>query len=335
MKRFGFGLVLLVALALPTTAAYAQGFLPNCDQTWYKIKDGPTVLAQNYTDDLGPIESVQTTNACGLEDFVKVFINLADWGLTIIAVLTLFFFAWGAWDWVIAAGRQEMISNGKKKMAGAITGLGLVLFAWLIVGLVVGSITGNVEGYVFPGSSSQRLWFGDKASCKNTYTIHDCTAGANTTIQNGCSDSPSTEFGQIAQIQKRLADHQCDVGSADGCYGPKTQAAVLDFQQSNDLNPTGQVDLETYNKLMAGGFPCGFDPNNIPLKGCCVPVEANPNPSQKCIENILQTKCEGTAHATLSGAVKIRYRFTAGNCPDDPCSGNICTYDDSPSSYCK
>lgn len=330
MKRSILIAALLLLTIAPAASAQQRGFLPHCDETRYVTSTGTDVSAQEYTTDMGQVNKVYTTNECGLEDFVQLFINLADWGLTIIAIVTVFFFAWGAWDWIIAAGRSEMISNGKRKMAGAITGLGLILFAWVIVGLVVGSVTGNVEGYVFPGSSSQRLWFGSKSSCKNTYTLQ-CEAGTATTIKNGCGDPASTEFGTIAQIQKRLGEHQCDVGRSDGCYGPQTAAAVLSFQQSNDLPPTGEVDLATYQKLLTGGFPCGFDPNNVSPRGCCIPRNTNPNANQKCLDDILQTACEGTQH----GNPAINYNFKAGDCPSTSCGGNICTYDSSAGSTCK
>lgn len=39
--------------------------------------------------------------------------------------------------------------------------------------------------------------------------------------------------------------------SADGAYGPKTEQAVKEFQQKNNLTVTGFIDTNTLNKLMA------------------------------------------------------------------------------------
>lgn len=314
MKR----LIIVVAIVLfaiaPSAGAAESDFLPNCDQTLYDTSSRKGILAKDYTPDLGQIEKVYTSTACRLEDFVQLFINLADWGMTIIAVVTLFFFAWGAWQWIIAGGRTGMIDDGKKKMTGAITGLLIVLIAWVLVGFYIGALTGNFKGYVFPGSDSQRLWFGDRSSCKNTYTTL-CRAGTDEVIKNGCGDPATTEFGDIAQIQKRLADHKCEVGGTDGCYGPKTEAAVKSFQESNLLPTTGEVDLTTYNALMVGGFPCGFD-GFIPTPGCCLPTNVVPSTKEQyCIQNIIQSTCESTEY----GNPPIKYYFQGGNCPASLC----------------
>lgn len=38
--------------------------------------------------------------------------------------------------------------------------------------------------------------------------------------------------------------------TADGDFGPRTEQAVKDFQQNNDLKVTGSIDTDTLNKLM-------------------------------------------------------------------------------------
>lgn len=38
--------------------------------------------------------------------------------------------------------------------------------------------------------------------------------------------------------------------SCDGIFGPKTEQAVKEFQQKNNLKVTGQIDTDTLNKLM-------------------------------------------------------------------------------------
>jgi peptidoglycan hydrolase-like protein with peptidoglycan-binding domain len=48
----------------------------------------------------------------------------------------------------------------------------------------------------------------------------------------------------ISQIQKRLAAEGYGPGTADGVWGPQTEAAVRNFQQDQDLNATGQLNQE-------------------------------------------------------------------------------------------
>jgi peptidoglycan hydrolase-like protein with peptidoglycan-binding domain len=46
-----------------------------------------------------------------------------------------------------------------------------------------------------------------------------------------------------------LKDKGHDPGPIDGMMGPRTSAAIKEFQQKGNLNPTGQLDAETRAKL--------------------------------------------------------------------------------------
>jgi len=54
---------------------------------------------------------------------------------------------------------------------------------------------------------------------------------------------------QVRAIQQALKDQGHDPGEIDGKMGPKTQAAVRDYQQKQGLKATGQLDAETSAKL--------------------------------------------------------------------------------------
>ena len=67
--------------------------------------------------------------------------------------------------------------------------------------------------------------------------------------------SPSSQSEQqaqspevVKQVQQKLSaeGHQL---SADGQMGPKTQAALKEYQQKNGLQATGQIDQQTLAKL--------------------------------------------------------------------------------------
>ena len=52
--------------------------------------------------------------------------------------------------------------------------------------------------------------------------------------------------------QAQLALRELGYGiQPDGLFGPETTAAVQRFQRDNGLSPTGQVDAETWRRLMA------------------------------------------------------------------------------------
>lgn len=54
---------------------------------------------------------------------------------------------------------------------------------------------------------------------------------------------------QVKAVQQALKDKGHDPGEIDGVMGPKTQAAVKDFQSKEGLTASGQLDAETMSKL--------------------------------------------------------------------------------------
>ena len=57
------------------------------------------------------------------------------------------------------------------------------------------------------------------------------------------------EKAHVQQVQLALKAAGFDPGSSDGKLGPRTKAAVRDFQQANGLNPDGKVGSRTWSKL--------------------------------------------------------------------------------------
>jgi peptidoglycan hydrolase-like protein with peptidoglycan-binding domain len=53
----------------------------------------------------------------------------------------------------------------------------------------------------------------------------------------------------VVSMQQALKDKGFDPGPADGRMGPRTRAALRDFQKKEGLNPTGRWDHETGAKL--------------------------------------------------------------------------------------
>src|SRR3989441_7902603 len=54
---------------------------------------------------------------------------------------------------------------------------------------------------------------------------------------------------QVRAAQQALKDKGHDPGMVDGVMGPKTQAALKDFQKSQGIQDTGRLDAETMSKL--------------------------------------------------------------------------------------
>lgn len=56
---------------------------------------------------------------------------------------------------------------------------------------------------------------------------------------------------EVKAVQEALREHGQDPGPIDGIMGPKTQAALREFQRSEGLPETGRIDPETMAKLGA------------------------------------------------------------------------------------
>jgi peptidoglycan hydrolase-like protein with peptidoglycan-binding domain len=54
---------------------------------------------------------------------------------------------------------------------------------------------------------------------------------------------------QVKMMQEALKGKGYDPGAIDGAMGPRTSAALREFQQSEGLRVTGRLDTETRSKL--------------------------------------------------------------------------------------
>ena len=54
---------------------------------------------------------------------------------------------------------------------------------------------------------------------------------------------------QVRAVQQALKDKGHDPGQVDGVMGPKTQAALRDFQSKEGIKASGRLDSETMSKL--------------------------------------------------------------------------------------
>jgi len=60
---------------------------------------------------------------------------------------------------------------------------------------------------------------------------------------------PKTGQKEVKSAQKALKAKGYDAGATDGAMGPRTRAALRNFQKAEGLRATGQLDAETRSKL--------------------------------------------------------------------------------------
>jgi peptidoglycan hydrolase-like protein with peptidoglycan-binding domain len=63
---------------------------------------------------------------------------------------------------------------------------------------------------------------------------------------------------EVKSIQQALKDKGHDPGTIDGVMGPKTHAALREFQKAEGLQPTGRPTQETLAKLGVSGASSGM-----------------------------------------------------------------------------
>lgn len=76
------------------------------------------------------------------------------------------------------------------------------------------------------------------------------------------SRAAADKSDQVRSAQQALKDKGHDPGAIDGVMGPKTQAALRDFQKAEGIQATGRLDAETMSKLgvtSASGRTSGAD----------------------------------------------------------------------------
>ncbi len=238
----GLILVLGALMAMPAQAA----ILPACDQTIYLLPKPDDPLGCDGTDaskcvQMDPIEYdtkyptqaekeqnppiVTTTQNCGFNDFVQLFINLANWGLGILAVLALFFAIWGGIVLLTSGGNQERVREGKATIWGGFLGATIVLIAWVLIGFIVSAISGTGP-VLFAGTKYARTFAG-KSPCPASYK-----ACAEDNLRLKCRDDKKNKDA-VSRAQTILADLGCYRIDIDGCFGPKSDAATRAFQGAN------------------------------------------------------------------------------------------------------
>lgn len=70
---------------------------------------------------------------CQLEDFMQVFVNVADYILAISGSLALLVFVIGGFMWMISQGDSGRVTKGKDFMKGGLIGLLIIFGAYLAI----------------------------------------------------------------------------------------------------------------------------------------------------------------------------------------------------------
>ena len=116
----------------------------------------------------------------------------------------------------------------------------------------------------------------------------------------------------VRELQTRLKNWGYYTGSVDGIYGPKTRAAVIKFQQKNNLVADGIVGSKTAAAL--GMSLTSQTSSDLYLLAKCIYAEARGEPyaGQVAVGAVILNRVKSSSFPnTISGVIYQPYAFTA------------------------
>src|SRR4051812_11547066 len=114
--------------------------------------------------------------------------------------------------------------------------------------LLLASATAVSFSAIAAGNQKQSQGQSDQTQAQSgqSQTSQSAQSGQSSKAQ---SQSPDV----VKQAQEKLSAAGMDAGQADGKLGPKTQAAVKEYQQSKGIQASGQLDRQTLAALGVSG----------------------------------------------------------------------------------
>ncbi|MCD4705791.1 hypothetical protein K8R61_01795 [bacterium] len=100
----------------------------------YDILDGPLI----------PTGCRESAEDCGVAEFFQVLVNVFKLMLGLLGSLSLLFFVYGGFVWLLSRGNANMIQKGKDIIIGSVIGMSIVLGSWVIINFIIAVFTGDL-----------------------------------------------------------------------------------------------------------------------------------------------------------------------------------------------
>jgi hypothetical protein len=110
-------------------------------------------------------------------------------------------------------------------------------------GIQVDSISNSIANLVFGSIGTKR---NQKIMIES---LEDKLAKIYTQRGNHNRSNTNTYSTQTYKVQQQLTELNYDPGPSDGFMGSRTRKAIMNFQQDNNITPTGIIDEITMQKL--------------------------------------------------------------------------------------
>jgi Putative peptidoglycan binding domain len=140
----------------------------------------------------------------------------------------------------------------RRRRIAALVALGVLFVLALVIPLVVfGGDGGSTAEQTTPLTTAPTTTAAQTTTQQTTTTTTTTTGRTplKVTLPGGESLRPGDRGTEVENLQKGLAALGFAAGEPDGIYGSTTEAAVVDFQESNDLTPDGIAGEDTVTLL--------------------------------------------------------------------------------------
>lgn len=150
---------------------------------------------------------------------------------------------------------EGRLAEVRRRRIVALAALGLVFVLALVIPLVVfgGGGGGNAVETTTPATTAQTTAPARTTTQERPATTTTPTTTPRETLRVTLTDGQALNRGdrgsEVVALQKGLAALGFAAGNPDGVFGATTEAAVVDFQQSNNLTPDGVVGSDTARLL--------------------------------------------------------------------------------------
>lgn len=149
------------------------------------------------------------------------------------------------------------LADIRRRRIAALAALGLLLGCAVVIPLVVFGGGGNtVDATTLATTARTTTTAGTTTQARSTTTTTTTTsttpsAALRVALPAGTTLTRGDRGATVTELQKGLAALGFATGRPDGTFGATTEAAVVDFQQSNNLPPDGIVGSDTVRLLNA------------------------------------------------------------------------------------
>ena len=153
---------------------------------------------------------------------------------------------------------EGRLADIRRRRIAALAALALLLGCAVVIPLVVFGGSGNaVEQTTTPATTAlttttaRTTTQARSTTTSTTTTSTTPSAALRVVLPAGTSLKRGDRGAAVTELQKGLVALGFSAGQPDGTFGATTEAAVVDFQQSNNLPPDGIVGTDTVRLLNA------------------------------------------------------------------------------------